>query len=54
MKRSIIALGCLLFAGPALAPSVGEKSGVNSVLGVEPAEALERVIDQLLAEGLVA
>mgnify|MGYP003707167057 CR=1 FL=1 len=39
MKRSIIAIGCLLFAGPALAQSVGEKTGVNSVLGVAPATA---------------
>src|SRR3984957_8768136 len=30
MKRSIIALGCVLLAGPALAQSVGEKTGVNS------------------------
>ncbi|MTV11977.1 MULTISPECIES: DUF4142 domain-containing protein [Bradyrhizobium] len=37
MKRSIlaIAIGCAL-ASPALAQSVGEKSGVNSVLGVAP------------------
>ncbi|PAY04714.1 DUF305 domain-containing protein [Bradyrhizobium sp. UFLA03-84] len=37
MKRTIlaIALGCAL-ASPALAQSVGEKSGVNSVLGVAP------------------
>jgi putative membrane protein len=39
MKRLIIALGCLLLAGPALAQSVGEKTGVNSVLGVSPSTA---------------
>ena len=36
MKRSLIALGCLLLAGPALAQSVGEKTGVNSTLGISP------------------
>jgi putative membrane protein len=36
MKRSLIALGCLLIAGPALAQSVGEKTGVNSPLGISP------------------
>jgi putative membrane protein len=35
-RRSLIALGCLLIAGPALAQSVGEKTGVNSTLGVSP------------------
>jgi len=39
MKRNIIVLACLLFAGPALAQSVGEKTGVNSVLGVSPSTA---------------
>jgi putative membrane protein len=39
MKRSIIAFGCLLLAGPALAQSVGEKSGVNSTLGIAPTTA---------------
>src|SRR3954468_16633555 len=39
MKRSLIALGCLLLAGPALAQSVGEKTGVNSTLGISPATA---------------
>jgi putative membrane protein len=39
MKRSFIALGCLLLAGPALAQSVGEKSGVNSALGISPTTA---------------
>ena len=37
MKQTIlaIAIGCAI-ASPALAQSVGEKSGVNSVLGVAP------------------
>src|SRR3979409_2081423 len=39
MKRLIIALGCILFAGPALAQSAGEKIGVNSALGVAPTTA---------------
>jgi putative membrane protein len=39
MKRSIIAFGCLLLAGPALAQSVGEKTGVNSTLGIAPTTA---------------
>jgi putative membrane protein len=39
MKRSIIALGCLVLAGPALAQSVGEKTGVNSTLGIAPTTA---------------
>src|SRR5258707_125784 len=39
MKRLIIALGCMLFAGPALAQSAGEKTGVNSALGISPTTA---------------
>lgn len=39
MKRVIIALGCVLLAGPALAQSMGEKTGVNSALGVAPTTA---------------
>jgi putative membrane protein len=39
MKRSIIALGCVLLAGPALAQSVGEKTGVNSILDIAPTTA---------------
>jgi putative membrane protein len=39
MKRSIIAFGCLLLAGPVLAQSVGEKTGVNSTLGISPTTA---------------
>ena len=34
-KIVLVALGCLL-AGPALAQSVGEKTGVNSALGISP------------------
>ena len=36
MKHSLIALGCLLIAGPVLAQSVGEKTGINSTLGISP------------------
>ncbi|WP_257168344.1 DUF4142 domain-containing protein [Bradyrhizobium sp. SRS-191] len=36
MKRTIIAISCLLIAGPVLAQSVGEKTGVNSALGITP------------------
>jgi putative membrane protein len=36
MKRSMIALGCILVAGPALAQSIGERTGVNSALGISP------------------
>src|SRR3954454_19472008 len=36
MKRSIIVIGCLLFASPILAQSAGEKTGVNSALGISP------------------
>jgi putative membrane protein len=39
MKRSIIILSCLLLAGPALAQSAGEKTGVNSALGISPTTA---------------
>ncbi len=39
MKRSLIALGCILLAAPALAQSVGEKTGVNSTLGIAPTTA---------------
>jgi hypothetical protein len=33
-NRFVIAFGCVLLAGPALAQSAGEKTGVNSVLGI--------------------
>jgi putative membrane protein len=39
MKRTIIAAACVLLAGHALAQSLGEKTGVNSVLGVAPTTA---------------
>ena len=39
MKRFIIVLGCVLVAGPALAQSVGEKTGVNAALGISPTTA---------------
>ena len=39
MKRTIIAIACVLLAGPALAQSLGEKTGVNSALGVAPTTA---------------
>jgi putative membrane protein len=39
MKRSLIVAGCLLLASPVLAQSVGEKTGVDSVLGIAPSTA---------------
>jgi putative membrane protein len=39
MKRSMIALGCILVAGPAVAQSIGERTGVNSALGISPTMA---------------
>jgi len=36
MNRTVLALAALLVATPAMAQSVGEKTGVNSVLGVSP------------------
>lgn len=39
MKRAVIAIACVLLAGPALAQSLGEKTGVNSALGVAPTTA---------------
>ena len=35
----MLALGCLLLASPALAQSAGEKTGVNSALGISPTTA---------------
>ena len=39
MNRTALVLGCLLVATPALAQSVTEKTGVNSVLGIAPSTA---------------
>jgi putative membrane protein len=39
VKRFVIMLGCVLLASPATAQSVGEKTGVNAVLGVSPSTA---------------
>ena len=36
MRRTLIATACILLAAPALAQSLGEKTGVNSALGVSP------------------
>src|SRR3954466_14803101 len=36
MKRAIAVVASLIIAGPALAQSVGEKTGVNSTLGISP------------------
>lgn len=39
MKRTLIVMSCLLFMTPAFAQSVGEKTGVNSTLGISPTTA---------------
>src|SRR5690349_24294477 len=39
MKHSLIALACVVLAAPALAQSIGEKTGVNSTLGIAPTTA---------------
>jgi putative membrane protein len=39
MKRLVLAVSCVLLASPALAQSIGEKTGVNSALGVAPTTA---------------
>ena len=39
MKRSLIVLVCLLNAGSSSAQSAGEKTGVNSALGIRPTTA---------------
>jgi putative membrane protein len=39
MKRLLLLGACLLFAGQAFAQSVGERSGVNSTLGIAPKTA---------------
>jgi putative membrane protein len=36
-RRTIVALSFILLVGPALGQSVGEKTGVNSALGMSPA-----------------
>jgi putative membrane protein len=36
MRRIAIVAACALLAGPAVAQSVGEKTGVNSLLGISP------------------
>ena len=36
MKKIAFVAVCTLLAGPALAQSVGEKTGINSVLGISP------------------
>lgn len=38
-NRALLVAGCLLLATPAFAQSVGEKTGVNSTLGVAPSTA---------------
>ena len=40
MKKSIIIIAaCALIAGPAAAQSIGEKTGINEVLGITPSTA---------------
>ena len=39
MQSSMIVLACALLGGPVLAQSVGEKTGVNSTLGIAPTTA---------------
>jgi putative membrane protein len=39
MKRTWIALSCVLLAAPAWGQSLGEKTGINSTLGVAPTTA---------------
>jgi putative membrane protein len=36
MKRIVLIAACLLIAAPVLAQSVGEKTGINSTLGISP------------------
>ena len=39
MRKIAILAACALCAGPAMAQSVGEKTGVNAVLGISPSTA---------------
>ena len=36
MKKILLIGACLLVAAPAIAQSTGEKSGINSALGITP------------------
>jgi len=36
MKRTLAVVFCALLAGPAMAQSIGEKTGIDSVLGITP------------------
>jgi putative membrane protein len=36
MKSIVVIAACILLSGPALAQSLGEKTGANSVLGISP------------------
>src|SRR5438309_962383 len=36
MRIALVVAACALLAGPAAAQSVGEKTGINSVLGITP------------------
>ncbi len=38
-RRSVVALTCLLLSGPALAETLGEKTGIDSVLDIAPTTA---------------
>jgi putative membrane protein len=39
IKFALMTLGCLLVASPVMAQSAGEKTGVNSALGISPSTA---------------
>jgi putative membrane protein len=39
MKTTAVFAACMLLAGPALAQSLGEKTGINSALGLSPSTA---------------
>ncbi len=36
MRKFLVATTCILFCGPALAESLGEKLGINALLGISP------------------